>query len=112
MASSLTAYDPHLHKNALLSPPRLVPFEEILKTLTTMLSSIEGVNRILDSQLEAFRLSSSLSSSQCASLPIQTAGQPPFPSLAAGAQAQGKSRNASNWNHPCSRRLQHWRWGV
>jgi hypothetical protein len=95
MASSLTAYDPRLHSSTVSSPPKLVAFDEVVKTVTKMLSTIEGVDGILGSQLEAFQLSSSsLSSSQCASLPIQTAGQPPFPSLAAGPQAQGKSPRA------------------
>ncbi|CAB9499010.1 Putative dehydrogenase [Seminavis robusta] len=88
MASSLTAYDPNLHKNALSSPPKLVPFDEVLGIITKILSTEEGVKSILDNQLEAFQMSSSSSSSKCASLPIQTAGQPPYATLAAGPQAQ------------------------
>ena len=84
---SLTAYDPGLSKNALADPPKLVPFEEIQTILTKLLSTKEGVESILSSQMEAFQLASS-SPSRCASLPIQTAGQVPFPPLAAGAGAQ------------------------
>lgn len=84
---SLTAYDPGLHKNALSDPPKLVPFQEILSILTRMLSTREGVESILRGQMKAFQLSSSLPP-KCASLPIQTAGQPPFPPLAAGTGAQ------------------------
>ena len=84
---SLTAYDPGLSKNALSDPPKLVPFHEILSILTKILSTKEGVESILLGQIKAFQLASS-SPSKCASLPIQTAGQTPYPPLAAGAGAQ------------------------
>lgn len=86
MASSLTAYDPSLDKNASSDPPKLVPFAEIQQFLTKILSTKQGVEIILQSQLEAFQISSK--SDQCANLPIQTAGQEPYPALAAGPGAQ------------------------
>jgi len=87
MDSSLTAYDPGLSQNALSNPPKLVPFQEILSILNQILSTPEGVESILSSQITAFQLASS-SPPKCASLPIQTAGQAPFPPLLAGPGAQ------------------------
>ena len=92
-SSFLTAYDPSLSQNASSNPPKIVPFHEIQTILTHMLSNKDGVDRILQSQLEALQMASSGSSSNdghhlCANLPIQTAGQPPYPALAAGPGAQ------------------------
>ena len=85
--SSLTDYDPSLRKNAVSSPPKLLPFDEIQTILAKLLSTKEGVDAIMASQMEAFRLASA-SPSKCASLPIQTAGQMPYPPLSAGPGAQ------------------------
>lgn len=85
--ASLSAYDPSLQINALSDPPKLVSFEEIQTVLAKILSTKEGLESILSSQMEAFQLSSA-SPSKCASLPIQTAGQAPYPALLAGKDAQ------------------------
>lgn len=86
MTSSLTAYDTSLSMIASSDPPKLVAFDEIQKILANLLSTKQGVDSILQSQLEAFRISSK--SGQCANLPIQTAGQKPYPALTAGPGAQ------------------------
>ena len=86
MASSLTAYDASLTKNASSCPPKLVAFHEIQNILNKLLSTKEGVDGILRSQLEAFQIASKRD--KCANLPIQTAGQKPYPALAAGPGAQ------------------------
>lgn len=95
---SLTSYDPSLEENALANPPILVPFAKIESILSSLLSTPHGVESLLDSQRMAFQNSSKKQftstttscseSSVTSSLPIQTAGQPPQPSLRAGKGAQ------------------------
>mmetsp|Transcript_22421 Transcript_22421/g.28295 ORF Transcript_22421/g.28295 Transcript_22421/m.28295 type:complete len:351 (-) Transcript_22421:208-1260(-) len=84
---SLTSYDPNLSKVASSSPPKLVAFKDIEATLVTLLKSPE---QIFASQQRAFELATQESKSQglTSSLPIQTAGQPPQPTLKSGDGAQ------------------------
>ena len=84
---SLTSYDPNLAKVSISSPPKLVPFETIEKTL---LSLLKTPHKIFSSQQRAFQLATEQSKSQglTSSLPIQTAGQPPQPTLKSGDGAQ------------------------
>lgn len=87
---SLTSYDPSLAAKANMYPPTLVPFSKIECILSNVLSSENGVKSLLNSQLMAFQKSTTQSKEDglASSLPIQTAGQPPQPSLRAGSGAQ------------------------
>jgi ornithine cyclodeaminase len=87
---SLTSYDPHLTKTATSEPAQLVPLEKIESCLSTLLSTSEGIDKLFASQHRAFQ-KSTLESKQkglSSSLPIQTAGQIPQPTLTAGKGAQ------------------------
>lgn len=87
---SLTSYDPSLLQKASLDPPKLVPFSAIESALSTLLSTLDGVNAMFASQQKAFEQSTLISrrNGVSSTLPIQTAGQPPQPSLRAGVGAQ------------------------
>ncbi len=84
---SLTSYDPNVSKLAASSPPKLVPFKDIEATLLKLL---ETPDKIFASQKRALWLATRESKSQgfTSSLPIQTAGQPPQPTLKSGQGAQ------------------------
>lgn len=83
---SLTSYDVGLAVKATSSPPRLVPFTKIESILGRLLSTREGVEEIMLSQKEALCLGSRRNG--VSSLPIQTAGQYPQPTLKCGKKAQ------------------------
>lgn len=87
---SLTSYDPTLAEKAMASPPTVVPFAQIESILSNLLSSKNGINSLLDCQRLAFQKSTIQCTEEglASSLPIQTAGQPPQPSLRAGLGAQ------------------------
>lgn len=85
---SLTSYDPNLSKNSSTSPPKLIPFQTIESILQSLLQN--SPDKIFSSQKRAFQLATQQSKSQgiTSSLPIQTAGQPPQPTLKAGDKSQ------------------------
>jgi ornithine cyclodeaminase/alanine dehydrogenase-like protein (mu-crystallin family) len=84
---SLTSYDPNLSKVASSAPPKLVSFKSIEAVL---LSLLKAPDKIFLSQQRAFALATRESKDQglTSSLPIQTAGQMPQPSLKSGKGAQ------------------------
>ncbi|GFH53305.1 hypothetical protein CTEN210_09781 [Chaetoceros tenuissimus] len=87
---SLTSYDPNLAQKAASEPAQLVPLEKIESCLSTLLSTPQGIEKLFTSQHRAFQ-NSTLESKQkglSSSLPIQTAGQIPQPTLTAGKGAQ------------------------
>lgn len=88
--SLLTSYDPSLAEKAMASPPTLVPFAQIESILSNLLSSENGVKSLLDCQRLAFQKNTIQCKDQglVSSMPIQTAGQSPQPSLRAGSGAQ------------------------
>ncbi len=85
---SLTSYDPNLSRHSSTSPPKLIPFKTIESTLKSLLQN--SPDKIFSSQKRAFQLATQQSKSQgmTSSLPIQTAGQPPQPTLKAGVKSQ------------------------
>jgi ornithine cyclodeaminase len=84
---SLTSYDPNVSKAAKSSPPKLISFEKIEKTLLVLL---QCPDKIFTSQQRAFKLATQKSKNEglTSSLPIQTAGQTPQPKLKSGDGAQ------------------------
>ena len=87
---SLTSYDPSLVQNATLNPPNFVPFADIEKILIKLLSDQDGIDAIFASQKAAFENSTmeAKEKGNSSSLPIQTAGQPPQPTMKGGEGAQ------------------------
>jgi len=85
---SLTSYDPSLSENATKSPPSLVSYKKIESILFSILTN--EPSKIFDSQKKAFQLGTQEYKDRgfTSSLPIQTAGQTPQPSLKAGEGAQ------------------------
>ena len=85
---SLISYDPNLSNISSTSPPKLIPFQVIQSILHSLI--LNSPSKIFDSQRIAFELATtkSKSSGHTSSLPIQTAGQPPQPSLKSGPNSQ------------------------
>lgn len=87
---SLTSYDPNLSSPTQVQPPKLVPFTKIESVLQTILNSSTNTDKLFTCQRNAFILATrhSKESGKTSSLPIQTIGQTPQPSITAGCNAQ------------------------